>query len=93
MRARAAGEVGGAGGVDAPTNSTRAAPPGGEASGSSDAGEEVVAVRSGAFFSALLTNRGRVYTWGTSEYGALGLGGNKCSKVLYIVIFDGKYTS
>ncbi len=31
-------------------------------------------VRCGAFFSALLTNRGRVYTWGTSEYGALGLG-------------------
>ena len=76
VRARAAGEVGGAGGVDAPTNSTRAASPGGKASGSSDAVEEVVAVRSGAFFSALLTSRGRVYTWGTSEYGALGLGGN-----------------
>jgi len=47
-----------------------------EASGSSDVGEEVVAVRSGAFFSALLTTRGRVYTWGTSEYGALGHGGS-----------------
>ena len=38
-----------------------------------DAGE-VVLVACGAYSSLLLTDRGRLYTWGSSEFGALGLG-------------------
>ena len=35
---------------------------------------EVVLVACGAHSSLLLTDRGRLYTWGSSEFGALGLG-------------------
>jgi hypothetical protein len=37
--------------------------------------QEVVLLACGAFSSAVLTDLGRVYTWGTSEFGALGHGG------------------